>query len=119
LCVGLANAAYLENELPIHGQEQGVVICPGPNPCYFDREFSLAEMVGHIYGTIDLLAHIKRPSVLINELKMYVDYLVKEIETRAMPPTCKSRNGKITSETCAGIDYYQELLPNVSYFGDM
>jgi hypothetical protein len=41
LCVGLANASYLENEIPIKGQQQGVVICPGPNLAYFDKEVSL------------------------------------------------------------------------------
>ena len=28
LCVGLANASYLENNIKIKGQSQGVVICP-------------------------------------------------------------------------------------------
>ena len=43
LCVGLANASYLENDMPIKGQQQGVVICPGPNLAYFDKEYSLQE----------------------------------------------------------------------------
>jgi hypothetical protein len=30
LCVGLANASYLENDMKIKGQAQGVVICPDP-----------------------------------------------------------------------------------------
>ena len=45
LCVGLVNAAYLENDIQIKGQQQGIVICPGPNLAYFDREISLADMV--------------------------------------------------------------------------
>lgn len=119
LCVGLANAAYLENKIPVHGQEQGVVICPGPNLAYFDREFSLVEMVGHIYGNIDLLTHIRRPSVFINELKMYVDYLVKEIETvRDVTDMQIKKWQTYIRNLVAGISYYQELLPNVSYFGD-
>src|SRR5690606_3833365 len=34
LCVGLANASYLENGMEITRQPQGVVICPGPNLAY-------------------------------------------------------------------------------------
>jgi hypothetical protein len=49
-CVGLANASYLENDMKIKGQAQGVVICPGPNMAYFDQEVSLSKMVQHIYG---------------------------------------------------------------------
>lgn len=119
LCVGLANAAYLENELPIHGQEQGVVICPGPNLAYFDREFSLAEMIGHIYGNIDLLEHSERPNVFVNELKMYVDYLFKEIETVHEASDMQIKKWQtFIRNLIAGIGYYRELLPTVSYFGN-
>ena len=41
LCVGLANTAYLENGIPVKGEAQGVVICPGPNLAYFDKEVPL------------------------------------------------------------------------------
>jgi hypothetical protein len=37
LCVGLANASYLENDMKIKGQAQGVVV-PRPNMAYFDQE---------------------------------------------------------------------------------
>ena len=49
LCVGLANSAYLEQGLLIKGEKQGVVVCPGPNLSFFDKEVSLSEMVRHIY----------------------------------------------------------------------
>jgi hypothetical protein len=38
LCVGLVNAAYMEQDLEIKGRKQGVVICPGPNIAFFDKE---------------------------------------------------------------------------------
>ncbi len=81
LCVGLANASYLENDLPIKGQQQGVVICPGPNLAYFDKEYSLQEMVQHIYGNVNIMEQSNRPNLFIKELKMYVDYLRNEITT--------------------------------------
>ncbi len=55
LCVGLVNVAYIENNLPVKGEKHGVVVCPGPNLAYFDREISLSEMVRHIYGNTNVL----------------------------------------------------------------
>jgi hypothetical protein len=79
LCVGLVNAAYLENNIKIKGQQQGIVICPGPNLAYFDKEISLANMVKHIYGNANVMTDANRPNVFVKELKMYVDYLKNEI----------------------------------------
>lgn len=41
---GLANASYIENDIEVKGQQQGIVICPGPNLAYFDKVVSLAQM---------------------------------------------------------------------------
>ena len=79
LCVGLVNAAYIENDIKIKGQQQGIVICPGPNLAYFDKEISLANMVKHIYGNMNVMTDANRPNVLVKELKMYVAYLRNEI----------------------------------------
>ena len=80
LCVGLANASYLENDIKVKGQAQGVVICPGPNLAYFDQEVSLKEMVQHIYQGKSVLRTNERPNLFVKELKMYVDYFRNEIE---------------------------------------
>ena len=81
LCVGLANAAYMENDITIKGQKQGVVICPGPNMAYFDQEVSLKEMLQHIYQGKSVMRTKDRPNLFVKELKMYVDYFRNEIET--------------------------------------
>lgn len=112
LCVGLANASYLENEIKIKGQEQGVVICPGPNMAYFDNEVSLAKMMQHIYGNGSVLSHIYRPNMFIKELKMYVDYLKNEIETISEEVTTKQikKWEAFKSNLFNGITYYQDLF---------
>jgi hypothetical protein len=79
LCVGLVNAAYLENDIKIKGQQQGIVICPGPNLAYFDTEISLTDMVKHIYGNANVMTDVNRPNVFVKELRMYVEYLRNEI----------------------------------------
>lgn len=112
LCVGLANASYLENEIPIKGQQQGVVICPGPNLAYFDKEVSLAHMVGHIYGKGSVLSAAYRPNMFVKELKMYVAYLTNDIAT--FTDELSAKNVKkwtaFKSNLLDGIAYYQNLF---------
>lgn len=43
LCVGLVNAAYMEQNLEIKGEKQGVVICPGPNIAFLIKKFPSPE----------------------------------------------------------------------------
>ncbi|WPR70985.1 hypothetical protein SLW70_13740 [Flavobacterium sp. NG2] len=116
LCVGLANASYLENGIAIKGQNQGVVVCPGPNLAYFEKEVSLVEMVQHIYGKASVLSRTDRPNLFVNELKMYVDYLRKEIlnfsDTLAEGQIKKWKNFK--NNLLEGINYYQELFSNTN-----
>jgi len=118
LCVGLANASYLENDIKIKGQAQGVVICPGPNMAYFDQEVSLSDMLGHIYGNKSILRTKNRPNLFVKELKMYVDYFRNEIENISGDITnaqIKKWNG-FKVNILEGIEYYNTLLSSVLYF---
>jgi hypothetical protein len=118
LCVGLANASYLENNIPIKGQQQGVVICPGPNLAYFDKEYSLQEMVQHIYGNTNVMHQTERPNMFVKELKMYVDYLRNEINTFTdeFTPNQLKKWNSYRNNINEGIVYYQNLFQNTSYF---
>ncbi|MGG7036677.1 MAG: hypothetical protein ACI7YS_15990 [Flavobacterium sp.] len=118
LCVGLVNSAYLENNIKIKGQQQGVVICPGPNLAYFDKEVKLSEMMQHIYGNTNVITHKDRPNVFVKELKMYVDYLKKEIETFSGELTANQikKWNTFKENLLLGIDYYENLFQNSSYF---
>ncbi|SHH22966.1 hypothetical protein SAMN05421866_2304 [Chryseobacterium oranimense] len=118
LCVGLVNAAYIEQNLEIKGEKQGVVICPGPNLAFFDKEVSLSEMVRHIYGNTNILPDNHRPNMFINELKMYVDYLKKEISDSSVQITnaqVKKWN-TFKKNILEGIDYYKNLFPTSNFF---
>jgi len=118
LCVGLANASYLENNIKIKGQPQGVVICPGPNLAYFDKEVSLLDMVKHIYGNGSVLGNKERPNVIINELKMYMDYLKNEINSFSDQITAAQvkKLKAFKSNLNEGIEYYQSLIANNNWF---
>lgn len=118
LCVGLANASYLENDIKIKGQAQGVVICPGPNMAYFDQEVSLTDMLGHIYGNKSILRTDNRPNLFVKELKMYVEYFRNEIENISGDITnaqVKKWN-TFKNNLFEGIEYYHNLLESSFYF---
>ncbi|REC76498.1 hypothetical protein DRF60_14140 [Chryseobacterium elymi] len=118
LCVGLVNAAYMEQDLKIKGEKQGVVICPGPNLAFFDKEVSLSEMVKHIYGNANILSDNQRPNMFINELKMYVDYLKKEISSSSAQIT-NSQTKKwntFKKNVLEGIEYYHHMFHTSTFF---
>jgi hypothetical protein len=118
LCVGLANSSYLENDIKIKGQAQGVVICPGPNMAYFDQEVSLTDMIQHIYGNTSVLRAKNRPNLFVKELKMYIDYFRNEIETISGEVTANQLKkwNSFKANLLEGIDYYQNLFESGFYF---
>lgn len=120
LCVGLVNAAYIENSLPLKGEKQGVVVCPGPNLAYFDREVSLSGMIRHIYGRKNVLSNLERPHMFISELKMYIEHLTKEIAQFSEEAT-RARIKKwntFKSNLLEGIMYYHNLFDHSLFFGN-
>lgn len=121
LCVGLANSALMENGIPLKGEKQGVVVCPGPNMAYFDKEVSLFEMIRHIYGNANILSDNSRPNLFIKELKMYVDFLKDEIaEFSDMIANAQIKKWEsFKMNLLEGIHYYENLLSETSYFKEI
>ena len=117
LCVGLANASHIELGIPIKGQAQGVVVCPGPNMAYFSREFSLKEMIQHIYGKKEIENHTDRPNMFVKELGLYVSYLSNQIsEAFEITPQQIKKWESFKTNLLNGIDYYKSVFENSSYF---
>jgi hypothetical protein len=117
LCVGLANASYLENDIKVKGQAQGVVICPGPNLAYFDQEVSLKDMIQHIYQGKSII-RTERPNLFIKELKMYITYFRNEIQSISGELTTAQLKKWTTfkSNLLDGIEYYKNLFESTSVF---
>lgn len=118
LCVGLANASYLENDIEIKGQAQGVIICPGPNMAYFDQEVSLSKMIQHIYGNASVLTVTNRPNLFVKELKMYLDYLKNEIAGVSDEITAAQikKWNSFKNNLIEGIGYYENLFSSTHFF---
>lgn len=118
LCVGLSNSAHIENDIPLKGQQQGIVVCPGPNLAYFNKEVSLSSMTKHIYGNENVLPETDRPHMFLKELNMYIDHLKKEMASAFKKVTevqIKKWN-TYKSNLQAGIAYYEDLFTNSTLF---
>src|SRR5690606_16206084 len=118
LCVGLANAALMDHELPVKGEQQGVVICPGPNIAYFNKETSLKQMVNHIYGRENIIDVEDRPHVFIKELKMYLDHYKKEQKIAKIEQSDlkMKKQEKFRKNLLDGIAYYKDLFKNDTFY---
>ncbi|MCE7060631.1 hypothetical protein [Dyadobacter sp. CY343] len=113
LCDGLTTAALLKNNLLNPRENKAVAICPGPNLAWFSGILTLDELVGHIYGKIDLLSRKPRPHMFMNELRLYVDYLKKDMQRFAGSADVKKERyfAKFKDQLLNGIAYYRELIP--------
>ena len=111
LCEDLAAGALIEygitNKRPLK-----TAVCPGPNLAYFSKISTLAEMAGHIYGRLNLLNDTYRPNMFMSELKMYIDYLDKEIRKALPQPSDKDMTyfEFFKANLADGIAYYRDTL---------
>ncbi|MBK7762581.1 MAG: hypothetical protein IPI46_04320 [Bacteroidetes bacterium] len=111
LCEGLGASALLKNDAPISHKLTAVTICPGPNLAYFSGIFTLSEMVDHIYGRRNILNKLARPNLFVNELKMYLQYLVNESLSIGEDLAQKKEQQlqKFRDNLMSGINYYHDL----------
>ena len=110
ICHGLTLSFLKHFDLEDEMKSDGVSVCPGPNLAYFDRTYSLEEMVGQIYGKTQVIS-LNRPHMLIKELSLYIDHYEKmKKELNENPsPKLERRLNKFRSNLIAGIDHYKEL----------
>jgi hypothetical protein len=108
ICVDLGGSAD-----KLYGlREAAPCICPGPSIAYFDRIYSLEEMVSHIYGRISLLiGKENRPHMFIKELSIYIEHLKKELEQHALDISIRTPKyfDEFRENLSKGIEYYQGL----------
>lgn len=111
LCVGLSSPALMEKGIPVKGEQQGVVVCPGPNMAYFTEEVSLSRMVRHIYGNDNVITVQHRPHMFIKELDLYVKHLEKEVVNSTEANAQQLKKLKTFKQNLLeGIGYYQNLF---------
>lgn len=116
LCEGLAASPFVGETGGNGSGSHAVAVCPGPNLAYFSRIVTLEEMVGHIYGRLQLISCPDRPNLFINELRLYVDYLKNEIEKRLDSLTANEQRYLATfrANLRDGIAYYRSIVPKLA-----
>lgn len=77
LCANLCNSALIDLGI-VEKEEAPQCICPGPNGRWFSRNYTLREMVDHIYGRRESLVPAERPHMFAAEIVLYVDYFERE-----------------------------------------
>jgi len=83
ICHHLGNSALIALGL-VDEKKSPQAVCPGPNIAWFNRIYSLREMVDHIYGRIPSLVPAERPHMFAKEIEMYVDYFQKMVDRFSM-----------------------------------
>ena len=110
ICQGLGTAVFLKNGIPPPHKLKAVSICPGPNLAYFSATFSLKEMIDHIYGRSNVLNAGPRPNMFINELKLYVNYLEREISKSIATAKQHKYLQGFKDNLLSGVGYYKILV---------
>lgn len=75
ICDQLGNGVLIQ--LGLANPNQPVAVCPGPNIAYFDRLYTLREMIDHIYGRGPSLVPASRPHLFAKDLGLSIDYFEK------------------------------------------
>ena len=78
LCDHLGNSALIALGI-VKPASVPTVICPGPNLAWFNRLYSLKEMVNHIYGRGCSLVAPERPHMFAQEFTLSVDYFEQQV----------------------------------------
>lgn len=111
LCEGLASSAYLKYNISKKKENTAVAICPGPNTAYFNRTYTLKEMVDHIYGRTNLLQNVNRPSFFINELRLYIEYIQQySVNNHIIDDKKQNYIDNFHNQLLNGIAYYKNLV---------
>jgi hypothetical protein len=118
LCVHLANGALSALDIIKDGEALPKAVCPGPNIAYFNREYTLVEMVDHIYGRGESLVSSDRPHMFSQEVELYVTYFEKLLSTMEMNEAGKSYLKIFMENLENGIDFILSIAERKPYEGE-
>lgn len=115
VCVGLGTSVLLKNKLSTKKEGTGVSVCPGPNMAYFSKIMSLKEITDHIYGRHNVITGQNRPNMFIKELKIYIEYLKKNVEEAKISMSEKQEKYflNFVDNLKEGISYYNNLFSDL------
>ncbi|MGD9082277.1 MAG: hypothetical protein PVJ50_00260 [Desulfobacterales bacterium] len=108
ICDHLGNGALIDLGI---AQEKNSPqsICPGPNIEWFDKFYTLEEMVDHIYGRGSSLVSSKRPHMFAKEIVMYVNYFERMVADSSLTPSTIKALLEFKNNLEAGLDFCLEI----------
>ncbi|MFH0990358.1 MAG: hypothetical protein V1799_10135 [bacterium] len=108
LCAHLGNSALIALGLE-EERNAPQSICPGPNIAWFNRYYSLREMIDHIYGRGPSLVPQERPHMFAKEIEMYVDYFGRLVKQCMGTRKELQKLREFKENLVEGMDYCLEL----------
>ncbi len=117
LCEHLGNGVLISLGIaPVERHPQA--ICPGPNLSWFNRNYSLEEMVDQIYGRgKDLLAS-NRPHMFAKEMQLYVDYFQSLIDDALKNLRQQKALHTFYENMQNGFEYCKQIAQDIAYQGE-
>lgn len=114
LCENLGTGALIRLGLrkASYGRQE---VCPGPNIASFNRNYSLNEMIDHIYGRTTPLTPADRPHMFARELTMYVDYIEQLLVQADNDDKLWRRLKKMKSNLENGMDVCEAIAAEEPY----
>ncbi|MEN9353365.1 MAG: hypothetical protein RL318_690 [Fibrobacterota bacterium] len=108
----------LKGEIEVVASRGPVSVCPGPNLAWFDRFYSLKEMIDHIYGRIPSLVSANRPHCFAAELEMNVREYQKLLEGAAGNAATLTKAERTRVALLESISWYRQFLATTTAIAD-
>ena len=115
ICDQLGNGTL--RALGVTAKEPPVAVCPGPNLAWFDRTYSLDELVDHIQGRGPPLTPARRPHMFANELQLYLARF-DELSRTAVGPKGERAVEAFREGLLSGLEHYAALVQGPANEGE-
>ncbi len=119
ICHELGGSALIKHNIE-KPEQIAPAVCPGPNIAYFNKTYSLSEIIAHIYGKINLLENVEHPGMFITELKLYLEVFRYKI-TDCLHSITENETNYIKTfyeNLQKGIENYKHFLSNVVHLNE-
>lgn len=113
ICHDLAGAALLAHNIDAKATP---AICCGPGILHYSRTATLDEMVGHIYGRLNLLKDDDRVHMFLKEFELYISYLAGEVDRHGLELSALQPKQflEIRKNLLTGAGYYREHADDIA-----
>lgn len=117
LCDHLGNGALIALGIA-EEKDSPPCVCPGPNIEWFDRTYTLREMVDHIYGRGPSLVSAERPHMFAKEIMLYADYFESLAKKCTGSPKEMKALEEFKNNLAQGIAFCLEIARKKPYPGE-